>query len=286
MRKIIYKNKIIGELSIYCNYEQYIKNKIGLKLQDFVRYLVKDIKDGPAGYAGFQNKKYLKNSLLFEVFDSKSRNNNIISFKIPEEKIVFNIENATIKAYKKLPTADKIRIFVFPTFRLFVKNKMFSVNGWTPYKNAINIYIFPESKDLKTVFQELKNTVVHEYNHAIRFKYFLLYVKSTLIDDIISEGLAENFRMDVLGGKRSPWVTVLKKAETKKIFKQIKPLLNSKSKDVYYDLFFADRKFPLWTGYTLGYQIVKSFLKRYPKIEWKKIIKLSSEEILKKSGWK
>ncbi len=210
--------------------------------------------------------------------------------KIPEsfsdeEKITETLKDALKIICPKLPSREKLEIHVFPTLSSFVKNKMRGVSGFTPSSNAIHLYIHKNLKGNRSDLQEIKNSVAHEYNHAIRFQNFPLNQFLSLRDTLINEGLAENFWMSVFNKKTSPWAKSLSYKESKKVFEEIKPLLNSTDEKLYKEVFFGSKKYPLWSGYAIGYQVVKSFLKKEENLNWIEIIKLPSEEILKRSGW-
>jgi uncharacterized protein YjaZ len=132
----------------------------------------------------------------------------------------------------------------------------------------------------------VKSTVTHEFNHAVRFQYFPNSASMTLLETLIFEGLAENFTTEVTDEKPSPWASSLNEKEAKKIFKKIKPILNSISKKVYYSVFFDNDKFPLWAGYSMGYWMIKNFRKKNRNIDWPEIIRMSYLEIFKRSTWR
>ncbi len=284
MQIITLKNKIIAGIYTYLNYEEY-KNKPNKTKQDFIKYLTLNISNISTGYAGFRTKHYLQTSLLSKIFGFNTRiaKKHILFTQFPIKEIVSHIESTLKKSYTLLPSRGITRIFIFPTFRLFVKEKMFGVDGITPYLNVINMYLYPKPQEPKSFFQEINNTTAHEYNHTIRFQYFPLSSSTTLLDNLINEGLAENFRMAILRGKISPWAGALQLKEVERIFKKIKPFLRSTNLKNFHKIFFANKEYPLWSGYAIGYQIVKSFLKNNKKIEWEKIIQLKAKEILKRS---
>ncbi len=285
IKKVIYRNRIIAEIYFYLNYKKHGNKRLTPK--GFAKYLTRHISATSTGYAGFQRKKYLEASLSFNIFNSKSKlkTSNITSTHFPIKEILSHIEKTMKEVYRFLPSKIKTRIYIFPTFRSFVKDKMFGVNGITPYRNTINIYIHPEPQNQKMFFQEIDHTVAHEYNHTIRFQYSPLSSISTLLDGLINEGLAENFRMRAMGGKISPWADVLQPEKVRKVFKKIRPFLHSTGKKIYYEVFFADKKYPLWTGYSIGYQIVKGFLKNNKTMKWEEIVKLKAKDILQESNF-
>ena len=71
-----------------------------------------------------------------------------------------------------------------------------------------------------------------------------------------------------------------------KIFPKIEDKLNSRNQQLYYDLFFGSKKYPLWSGYSIGYYIVQNYLNKQKKINWNKIIRLDPQIILKESDFK
>jgi len=170
----------------------------------------------------------------------------------------------------------EVIIAVYETDDSFVKEKMGGVTGYARFKNIIQLEICSSVKAWKG---ELRNTIVHEYNHLCVYHYGNCGEK--LLDSIIFEGMAENFRDDVLGGKPSPWATALSMTEMKNLLKRIKKMLGSKDRKIYNSLFFEGKKYKLWSGYSLGYHLVKQFRKNHKKLTWNNLVKVKPSEILK-----
>jgi len=61
---------------------------------------------------------------------------------------------------------------------------------------------------------------------------------------------------------------------------EIKPLLHENDFEKYSEVFFGTGKYPLWTGYSIGYFLVKKYLKKQKIIKWKEVLKVNPEEIL------
>lgn len=283
MKKVIHKNKTIAEIYPYLDLEKYTcKTYTPLDLSGCLAQI---IPASATGYAGFQTKRYLRNSLLFHAFGTQKELNtyDFSPLKDSAKGILSRMGEALKKACKCLPSKARTKIYVFPTSQSFTREKMFGVDGFTPYRNTVNIYVHPKPKDKKLFFQEIKWTIAHEYNHAVRSQFFPISHASTLLDALVDEGLAENFRMQTIGGKISPWAGSLQRKKAEKVFQKIKPLLQSTSYKIYREVFFADKKYSLWAGYAIGYQIVKSFLQKLPVVRWTEIIKFPSQEILKRS---
>ncbi|OGC47601.1 hypothetical protein A2886_02330 [candidate division WWE3 bacterium RIFCSPHIGHO2_01_FULL_42_13] len=244
------------------------------------------IKPTKNGYAGYREGKYLPESLHGFIFSSLENKGVDLSIGVGD---VLGIIKKTLNAVvETLPTKNNLEIYIFPTLSGFVKEKMFGVNGYTPYANVIHLYVHPDSTKLKDFNKNLANTLAHEYNHAIRFLYFPNSDSEKLIDNLVFEGLAENFREYVLGGKQAPWAQALSKDVARKVFDSFGGLLLSDNYtyDDYNKIFFGNDEYAVWTGYSVGYHLVKDFIKnRGSERNWSKIIQMPAKEILEKSGW-
>lgn len=206
------------------------------------------------GFAGFKEKKYLKNFLPHFIFgDSEEVSLPDVSKYIEDIKKCLN--NATSKCDDlfKLP---KLYIFVFPTQDKFVEEQMKGVNGFAPYQKTIHLYI---NSEIKGWFNELPKTFAHEIAHAISHS---LFKWETILDTLVFEGIAEHFRKKTIGGERAPWAKAISEKKAEDIIENLerKELLNIEDQNLYFDLFFGNDEFPQWAGYTIGYVIVKTVL--------------------------
>lgn len=292
---IVYENKmrrVVGQCKTELPVFQIIKDKKILAKIYFstkhtiaditkdvlVSQLARNIKFSSVGYAGFSKKKFLREFLLYQIFDID------IDFKKKEkrninQKEVKEIIDRTIRKCKGIIFSPITRIFVFPSYSSFTKNKMSGVSGYTPWQNTMLVFVDSTTKQWKKL---LESTIAHEYLHTITRQY---HKWETLLDSIIFEGLAENFVQDVLENKLSPWSRALDLRQSKKYLKKIKHKLESKDMDIYKSVFFKDKEYPLWTGYSIGYNIVKNFLNKQSVYSWEQIVKLKPKTILRNSGF-
>jgi uncharacterized protein YjaZ len=228
-------------------------------------------------YAGYASEKDLKKDLLYHIGNidiQKYRNISVNKKKIIEKTI-----NKTIKKCNKiLPLPTKNFIFVFPWFPSkedLVFNGSF---GFAAYSCVIHLFI-----ELN-VFNEssVANSVAHEINHTISYYYhFDRYGNWTLLDHMVNEGLAENFREDVLVNTDSaPWSIALTKKEAFDVLVSIKRYLNSKDQLLYQRILFGNDKYKRWTGYSIGYWLVKDFIDKNKSLSWEEIMKTNPEDIL------
>jgi len=246
----------------------------GMTKDKFISKTIKDLENSPVGYAGFRRKEYLKKHLQWQIFGRTEEIKRF--FKLNKGETFKIIEKAIKKCHQIIPS-DSTRIFVFPTFNPFIIKEMSGVAGYCPWQNTIHLYVHPVSGWKKV----LENTVYHEFNHSIVAKY---HQRKTLLDNIVIEGLAENFG-ESISKTTTSWAKAISLAKCQKILPNIKKLLNSRDYNIYQKVFFADKEYPLWTGYSIGYQIVKSFIRNNKNLTWEEMVKIKPKTILKKSNF-
>lgn len=243
-----------------------------------VKFAVDQIKRYYQNYIGFKNKKSLADFLLEEIYGS-----NITALSSGDElkrSEINDIIKEIITGCRRISkNKSKLVIHIFPSYNKFINTQMSGVSGYTSNSRNILIFISPQ-KDWQTA---LKNTLAHEFAHAITFRY---HKWQTLLDCFIFEGLADNFRESMIGGNPAPWSIALSQINAKKTFIKLKKLLNSKNENLYSQVFLGySSKYPLWSGYAIGYQIMKSYFKYNKNKSWQEVFKLKPGEILKQSKY-
>lgn len=242
--------------------------------KEIIEKIIEDIPNlDDIGFAGYLEKKWLKMTLKRLILD-KNGDNQSYSYNVEYEKeIKTSCEEAIKKCEKYLD--GKIHIFLFPTFDEFAIEKMNGVNGFCPWTNTIFIFINFTNQWKKY----LKEAIIHELAHALS-----PYSKSdTSIGSwLVLEGLAENFKDFIFPESQSKWTHAISETESQKILAEIKPFFRENNFNKYSEVFFGTGKYPLWTGYTIGYCIVKNYIKKYPNINWNELLRKNPKEILKK----
>ncbi len=234
-----------------------------LKKDELLDYLLKNIPcKEKNGCAGFKNKDVLREHLSWYIFNS-GYDTKIFPFVLDAKNILMIIKSTLDKCTLTVDTAV-LDIFIFPTYNIFIKEKMDGVAGYTSYKNTILIYINPVD-NWKIALRE---TICHEFAHAITLNY---NERKSVLDDIIFEGAAEHFREYIVNGGKSQWSSSITKEKAKKILLDIKNKLNSKNYKISQELFFGTGKYTLWAGYAIGYYLIEYYLKNKEKINWKNI---------------
>lgn len=232
--------------------------------------VVNSIKGDSRGYAGFGTKRLLQEHLAYEMFEV-GQNNTISEHDFDAPKVLLLIKRTLLKCSKKIPIGI-VHVYIFPTLKTFVAKKMGGSTGYTPWRNTILLYVHPFARRTRSV----EGSMAHEYAHAAMLRY---HRWDTLLDSIIFEGMAEHFREDVVGGGRAPWTKVLNVNQSAFAISRLRKSLNSRSPKLYQDVFWGSKKFPLWTGYTIGYNIVGSFLRRNTGLSWSRLIRLTPQQI-------
>ncbi len=239
----------------------------------FVKEIANLIKDSDKiGFAGYLTRSMLKNQLRNEIFDNKSKPKG--SGKVIDDSDLKLIIKTIKKCKKEIPS-KQLHIFVFPTFSDHVIKRMDGATGSTPYHNTFNIFVVP----YKFTKVSLENTVCHEYFHAV-----YRHDNYKLLDRMINEGLAEHFREHVIGGKRAEWAKAVSSKKCKIIFMKLRSKLKTKNYHLISKILFGSKDYRMWTGYSIGYNIVKDYLKN-TKRSWKDIVKKKPEEILSHSNF-
>jgi uncharacterized protein YjaZ len=249
-----------------------IKNK-----HEFFNLIIQKIQsDGNIKRTGYLKEKNFLKELPNYIGNNISTYKNLSA--IQKKIIKKNITTAIKKSNKILPHPDlPIFIFVYPWLTNQKNNILFQgVNAFASY---YTIHLFININNYKK--DSLQQTLAHEWNHLVFYRYHPER-KYTLYTYIVMEGLAEVFREEVMGGRISPWVSALTKKEARKKLKSFSlKLLSQKGMKIYREVFFGSKKYKRWTGYSIGYWLIKKFRIMNPNINWEEIIKIKPEHILK-----
>lgn len=174
--------------------------------------------------------------------------------------------------YDAVKTAE---LYTFPKLDinwdidLLVTNRMYDilipedgVGGRTRTSDFIEFAI-NEEKATKNLISEM---VVHELCHAARWGKNNEWI-SSLFDGIINEGIATYFEAEFIKDRREKTTfiaTILKRTddENKNILKKLSKQLDSDYYDYDTIFFNGNNELPRWSGYSLGYYLVKKYLEK------------------------
>lgn len=140
--------------------------------------------------------------------------------------------------------------------------KEIGIGGCAPTPNLIFVSLDPKFPNLaKSIENELKRTLAHELHHCMRQRS--VGYGDTLLEALVTEGLADHFNLEVYKGRPHPWDTNLSDEQIKNYLEKAKTKFNDKNYD-HNSWFFGSKEenIPRWTGYTLGFTIVKKYLEK------------------------
>lgn len=152
-------------------------------------------------------------------------------------------------------------------------------NGVT-YEHCLFLFI---SADLEE--NELKALVAHEYHHACRLAFLNKRSEEIeLLDSLILEGMAE-YAVEILYGEDflSPWTKGYSIDTLKEQWEMnYKPYLHLAGVQYHFPYLYGSEQFgiPEWTGYCLGYQLIKSFMNHHQSCNLSSLLYLPSRQIL------
>ena len=168
--------------------------------------------------------------------------------------------------------------YVFPKLKidwdidLLVTNRLYDiiipedgVGGHTRTSDFIEFAI-NEEKATENLISEM---VAHELCHAARWGKNDEWINS-LFDGVISEGIATYFEAEFVKDRTEKTVfikTILERSdeENEKILEKLRSQLDSNYYDYDTIFFNGSNELPRWSGYSLGYYLVRKYLKKTGK---------------------
>ncbi|MEK7543680.1 MAG: DUF2268 domain-containing putative Zn-dependent protease [Patescibacteria group bacterium] len=137
----------------------------------------------------------------------------------------------------------------------------FGHGGRTNNPHTMCVFLDPAFPDFEhTIKKEIPKTISHELHHAVRWK--AVGYGMTLLERLVSEGLAICFEQDVWGGTLSPWATALSGKSLADIHEKAKSEYTSTTFH-HGRWFYGTGDLPRWAGYSLGYQLVGEYLREH-----------------------
>lgn len=186
-----------------------------------------------------------------------------------------NLSNKKEMIEKAVKVAEE---YVFPKLKIdwdidvLVTNRLYNllipedgVGGLTITADFIEFAVNQE----KATEYLISEMLIHELCHAARWGKNNERITS-LFDGIISEGIATYFEAKFIKNRNERTVfiqTILERPdeENEKILDQLRDRLDSNEYD-YYEIFFTgNNKLPRWSGYSLGFYLVKKYLEKTGK---------------------
>lgn len=250
--------------------EFYTPDIIPSSKQEIVETIVNTMKQqGSIEYSGCADDTVLQESLMNHIGDG-----DISEYKnLTEEnkKKIENIIKETIDVCNTHVTVPlKNYVFVYPYLPTKEDDVFGGVMAVAMYSCVFHLFISPQN----WTKESLENTVAHELNHTIYYyNHFDRFNNYNVLDNLLLEGLAENFREQYFDKKITPWANALSREDALKTVDSLKDKLNSTDQKLINEILFGNEKYKKWTGYSVGYWIVKKFIEENPTMSWDDLMK-------------
>ncbi len=231
---------------------------------------------GSIDYSGFADTELLKQGLLNHI-----GNGDVSRYKKISETQKSEIEKTITKTIEKcndiLSIPTKNFIFVHPYFTTEHDKIFDGVMAVAVYSCVFHLFVNLDEYSKKSI----ENTVAHELNHTIYYYYhYNDFNNYTLLDAILLEGLAENFREQYFDPAISKWAGALRKDEAFEILRKSEDLLNSRDQEKIQAFLFGNSEYKRWTGYSVGYWLVKEYMHKNKHVSWDMLMKMDAEAFL------
>jgi uncharacterized protein YjaZ len=193
------------------------------------------------------------------------------------------VQSAVQKSGSVLPgPATTVCVLAADSSWTYLKD-MHGVGGFTAGAGKIWLSILPggDWKDWIT------HGVAHEYHHSV---WTALYYKRNPIlnmaDYLVFEGRADSFANVIDPLRHSPWTAALTRPQERTAWRTIERRLQSTDAPLMQGLMFGGAEgVPHWAGYTIGFQIVQSFLKAHPDLTVSQWTAIPAGELVKQASY-
>ena len=119
-----------------------------------------------------------------------------------------------------------------------------------------------------------------------RSVYIKSQVPETLLDAMIAEGIADAFAMDLHPDLQVSWTRALTPDVETRIWPKVRRRVGvSDPTEVRRVLFGDNDRIPQWTGYTIGYRMVRGYLDEHPGTRPATLVGLSASTIFEASNY-
>jgi hypothetical protein len=114
----------------------------------------------------------------------------------------------------------------------------------------------------RTLRSWLLQDPTHEVDHSVRIEAGP-GCWPTLLDQLVCEGVATAFDIEVQPSIDLPWTHVLTAGQERAMWDRARPLLNQTG--LYDHWFLGGGSVPHWTAFQIGYDIARDYLARHPR---------------------
>lgn len=212
--------------------------------------------------------------------DTLGLKNAIEKITINQEAIKSNVASALKKSREYIEN-DSLIIYITPVSleKKQIIKQMGGVMGLTAGSKQIILTIDTDVLGWENVLQYV---VAHEYNHAYwTEKNFLKLTKWTLLDHLVFEGKADYFAHLIYPKVAIPWTMALTGKQKEDLMNRVKSNFQNENISLHMEIMFGSKNYPIWGGYSLGYDIVSLALANNSNLKVSEWTNLRADTILK-----
>ena len=207
------------------------------------------------------------------------------------------VEEALRESVRLLPRPDlTARFLLFPGDgeSKLLTQVMHGVMGVSLGSQATLLFFWPSEGWLSW----LGYTAVHEYTHLVRNHLFPrglaggkpVYLKTqepeTLLDAMVSEGISDVFAQQIYPDMNPLWLRALDLREESRVWPRVSRRLEVSDPNEVRRFISGDGdRVPQWTGYSIGYRIVRSYLERNNTVRPATLVGMQASAIFNDSGY-
>ena len=193
------------------------------------------------------------------------------------------VEEALQKSAKVLSGPNTtVCIIVADPQSTFVRDYMNGVSGSTVRAGKIWLEIYPNG-DWR---DWIPYTLAHEYHHSVWMDRQGRQSKlSDMVDYLVSEGRADSFARLVYPNVAAPWTEALTPEQEMTQWRAMQQSLDARAPATHRKFMFGGSDVPRWTGYTIGFHIVQSYLQKNPQVPVDEWTTMDAHELLDESGY-
>lgn len=153
------------------------------------------------------------------------------------------------------------------------------LSGYNPSAEEVVIFIDPHSSVLAgSLAANLSQVVAHEMHHAKRRR--TVGYGATLLEAVVTEGLADHFSVEVTGSEPPLWATALTGSELDQWISRAMETWTDRPYDHSGWFVGTDPGIPRWAGYAIGFEMVRLYLSADPDRRASRLVAEPAEAFL------
>ncbi len=187
------------------------------------------------------------------------------------EQEVWEKTEQLFATYQQLWNGPDVPIYIFP---LGTGQRAMEMKSGLAFKHSLFLFFNSQISE-----KEIEAVLIHEYHHVCRL-HRLKNKKSTLLDTMVMEGLAERTVEKYLGSEfLAHWTKIYQESEFQRLWSRYveENIMTQRNNPLHDRIMLGKFGYPRMLGYWSGYQLVKSA----GLFSVKKSFSISPEEIMK-----